>query len=180
VLPIGKILPFTKASPSSPWACPKGLLKTGLRLEAGLVNVRSGWRSSLVSFGIPPEPPRRAFEDVTLPPDGDTMELHYGARSDKQQPCQTRADLVASRPARWLCAVAGTGRRLGGPAGLIGHATGSASVRERPPNLFLWSVTRCVGPWALRRVWEPLGSRDARYRPGEPVEVASQSQLGGW
>jgi SAM-dependent methyltransferase len=44
----------------------------------------------------------------------------------------------------------------------------------------LWFATRCVVPPALRRVNEPLASRDAAFTPGEAEHLASQSQLAGW
>ena len=49
-----------------------------------------------------------------------------------------------------------------------------------PFYLLLWFVTRCVVPGALRRVNEPLGSRDAAYTPFEATQVAGQSSLSGW
>jgi ubiquinone/menaquinone biosynthesis C-methylase UbiE len=49
-----------------------------------------------------------------------------------------------------------------------------------PFYLLLWFVTRCIVPGALRRVNEPLGSRDAAYTPGEAAQVARQSHLDGW
>jgi ubiquinone/menaquinone biosynthesis C-methylase UbiE len=49
-----------------------------------------------------------------------------------------------------------------------------------PAWLLLWSVTRLVVPPALRRVNEPLGSRDAAYTPVEAGQLARGSQLIGW
>jgi len=46
--------------------------------------------------------------------------------------------------------------------------------------LMLWSVTRWVVPAALRRVHEPLSSRDAAYTVSEAVRLARQSHLTGW
>jgi ubiquinone/menaquinone biosynthesis C-methylase UbiE len=46
--------------------------------------------------------------------------------------------------------------------------------------LLLWFVTRFVVPPALRRVNEPLGSRDAAFTPEEAADLAQQSQLAGW
>ena len=37
-----------------------------------------------------------------------------------------------------------------------------------------------VVPAALRRVNEPLGSRDAAYTPQEAARLAEQSRLSGW
>ena len=37
-----------------------------------------------------------------------------------------------------------------------------------------------VVPAALRRVNEPLGSRNAAYTPGEAARLAEQSRLSGW
>ena len=49
-----------------------------------------------------------------------------------------------------------------------------------PFYLLLWFVTRCVVPRALRRVNEPLGSRDAAFTPGEAAKLAARSRLAGW
>ena len=49
-----------------------------------------------------------------------------------------------------------------------------------PCWLLLWFVTRVVGPAALRRVNEPLGSRNAAYTPQEAARLAEQSRLNGW
>ena len=49
-----------------------------------------------------------------------------------------------------------------------------------PFYLLLWFVTRCVVPKALRRVNEPLGSRDAAFTPEEAADLAGQSRLTGW
>jgi ubiquinone/menaquinone biosynthesis C-methylase UbiE len=49
-----------------------------------------------------------------------------------------------------------------------------------PFYLLLWFVTRCVVPRALRRVNEPLGSRDAAFTPQEAANLAAQSHLTGW
>jgi ubiquinone/menaquinone biosynthesis C-methylase UbiE len=46
--------------------------------------------------------------------------------------------------------------------------------------LLMWFVTRCIVPQALRRVNEPLGSRDAAYSPREAADLAAQSRLSGW
>jgi ubiquinone/menaquinone biosynthesis C-methylase UbiE len=46
--------------------------------------------------------------------------------------------------------------------------------------LLLWFATRFVVPAALRRVNEPLGSRDAAYTPQETAQLATRSQLRGW
>ncbi|MBC8264593.1 MAG: class I SAM-dependent methyltransferase [Anaerolineales bacterium] len=46
--------------------------------------------------------------------------------------------------------------------------------------LLLWFVTRVVAPAALRRVNEPLSSRDAAYTPQEAARLAEQSRLRGW
>lgn len=46
--------------------------------------------------------------------------------------------------------------------------------------LLLWFATRFVVPMALRRVNEPLGSRDAAYTPEEAAQLAGQSRLTGW
>jgi ubiquinone/menaquinone biosynthesis C-methylase UbiE len=49
-----------------------------------------------------------------------------------------------------------------------------------PFYLLLWFVTRCIVPGALRRVNEPLGSRDAAYTPDEALRLARQSHLDDW
>jgi ubiquinone/menaquinone biosynthesis C-methylase UbiE len=49
-----------------------------------------------------------------------------------------------------------------------------------PFYLLLWFATRFVVPRALRRVGEPLGSRNASYTPQEAAHLANQSGLTGW
>jgi ubiquinone/menaquinone biosynthesis C-methylase UbiE len=49
-----------------------------------------------------------------------------------------------------------------------------------PFYLLLWFATNVVVPAALRRVKEPLGSRNASYTPQEAAELAGQSRLRGW
>lgn len=49
-----------------------------------------------------------------------------------------------------------------------------------PLYLLLWFATRCVVPAALRRVNEPLGSRNAAFTPGEAADLAGGSRLSGW
>ena len=49
-----------------------------------------------------------------------------------------------------------------------------------PFYLLLWFVTRCIVPQALRRVNEPLGSRDAAFTVQEAAHLAGQSRLAGW
>jgi ubiquinone/menaquinone biosynthesis C-methylase UbiE len=49
-----------------------------------------------------------------------------------------------------------------------------------PYYLLIWFVTRCVVPPALRRVNEPLASRNAAYTPGEAAHLATHSRLRGW
>jgi ubiquinone/menaquinone biosynthesis C-methylase UbiE len=49
-----------------------------------------------------------------------------------------------------------------------------------PLYLLLWFATHAVVPAALRRVQEPLGSRNAAYTPQEAAELAAQSRLTGW
>jgi ubiquinone/menaquinone biosynthesis C-methylase UbiE len=44
----------------------------------------------------------------------------------------------------------------------------------------LWFATNFVVPSSLRRVNEPLGSRDAAYTPREAADLAARSHLGGW
>jgi ubiquinone/menaquinone biosynthesis C-methylase UbiE len=49
-----------------------------------------------------------------------------------------------------------------------------------PFYLLLWFATHCVVPRALRRVNEPLGSRDAAFTLQEAAHLAAQSHLVGW
>jgi ubiquinone/menaquinone biosynthesis C-methylase UbiE len=49
-----------------------------------------------------------------------------------------------------------------------------------PFYLLIWFATRCVVPRALRRVSEPLGSRNAAYTPPEAAALAAHSRLSGW
>jgi ubiquinone/menaquinone biosynthesis C-methylase UbiE len=49
-----------------------------------------------------------------------------------------------------------------------------------PFYLLLWFATHCVVPAALRRVNEPLASRNAAYTPSEAAILTEQSQLRGW
>ena len=49
-----------------------------------------------------------------------------------------------------------------------------------PAWLLLWFATHVVVPRALRRVNEPMGSRDAAYTPQEAAQLAGQSRLAGW
>jgi ubiquinone/menaquinone biosynthesis C-methylase UbiE len=49
-----------------------------------------------------------------------------------------------------------------------------------PFYLLLWFATHCVVPRPLRRVNEPLGSRNASFTPQEAVQSATQSRLTGW
>ena len=49
-----------------------------------------------------------------------------------------------------------------------------------PLYLLLWFATRFVVPGALRRVNEPLGSRDAAFTLQEAACLAGQSRLTGW
>ena len=54
--------------------------------------------------------------------------------------------------------------------------------RDLPPPAYLliWFVTRFIVPPSLRRVGEPLGSRNAAYDPYEAAKLAQSSQLTGW
>ncbi len=49
-----------------------------------------------------------------------------------------------------------------------------------PFYLLLWFATRCIVPKVLRRVNEPLGSRNAAFTLQEAVDLAVQSHLTGW
>ncbi len=49
-----------------------------------------------------------------------------------------------------------------------------------PAWLLLWFATRFLMPSALRRVNEPLASRDAAYTPQEATQLARESQLSDW
>jgi ubiquinone/menaquinone biosynthesis C-methylase UbiE len=46
--------------------------------------------------------------------------------------------------------------------------------------MLLWFVTHVVAPRAIRRINEPLGSRDAAFTPEEAVQLASGSRLHNW
>lgn len=48
------------------------------------------------------------------------------------------------------------------------------------PWLLLWFATHVVVPQPLRRVGEPLGSRNAAYTPAEATALAQASKLTGW
>jgi len=54
--------------------------------------------------------------------------------------------------------------------------------RDLPPPAYLliWLVSRFVVPSSLRRVGEPLGSRNAAYDPYEAAKLAQTSLLTGW
>lgn len=71
------------------------------------------------------------------------------------------------------------------PAGQ-GHRGGSFLIFDlrrdmaMPLWLLLWFATHCVVPVALRRVNEPMGSRNAAYTPQEAAELARRSRLSGW
>ncbi|HSJ56795.1 MAG TPA: methyltransferase domain-containing protein [Anaerolineae bacterium] len=49
-----------------------------------------------------------------------------------------------------------------------------------PFYVLLWTATRCIVPRALRRVNEPLGSRDAAFTLHEAADLAARSRLTGW
>lgn len=49
-----------------------------------------------------------------------------------------------------------------------------------PAYVLIWLVTHRVVPRALRRVQEPLGSRNAAYIPEEITALAQGSRLAGW
>ncbi len=49
-----------------------------------------------------------------------------------------------------------------------------------PIYMLLWFATRFIVPPALRRVNEPLGSRDAAYAAHEVQELVMKSRLSGW
>ncbi|MBN1659356.1 MAG: methyltransferase domain-containing protein [Anaerolineae bacterium] len=49
-----------------------------------------------------------------------------------------------------------------------------------PFYVLLWTATRYVVPRALRRVNEPLGSRDAAFTLHEAADLAARSRLTGW
>jgi ubiquinone/menaquinone biosynthesis C-methylase UbiE len=49
-----------------------------------------------------------------------------------------------------------------------------------PVWLLLWFAQHVVVPAALRRVNEPLGSRNAAYTPEEAAQLAERSRLSGW
>jgi ubiquinone/menaquinone biosynthesis C-methylase UbiE len=49
-----------------------------------------------------------------------------------------------------------------------------------PCWLLLWFATHVIVPASLRRVNEPLSSRNAAYTPQEAARLAEQSRLSGW
>jgi len=49
-----------------------------------------------------------------------------------------------------------------------------------PVYLLIWFVTRFIVPEALRRIDEPLNSRNASYTPQEAMGMAAVSKLAGW
>jgi len=49
-----------------------------------------------------------------------------------------------------------------------------------PCWLLLWFATHVIVPAALRRVNEPLSSRNAAYTPHEAARLAEQSRLSSW
>ena len=49
-----------------------------------------------------------------------------------------------------------------------------------PFYLLLWIITHLIAPRALRRIREPLSSRDAAYSPHEATQMATRSRLSGW
>jgi len=49
-----------------------------------------------------------------------------------------------------------------------------------PFYLLLWTITHFMAPRALRRIREPLSSRDAAYTPHEATQMATCSRLSGW
>ncbi len=77
-------------------------------------------------------------------------------------------------------------RVLRGPGDAEGRPGGSFLVFDlrrdvaAPFWLMLWFVTHFIVPAALRRVNEPLSSRNAAYAPQEAAQLAKQSQLNGW
>jgi ubiquinone/menaquinone biosynthesis C-methylase UbiE len=49
-----------------------------------------------------------------------------------------------------------------------------------PFYFLLWIITHFMAPRALRRIREPLSSRDAAYTPHEATQMATRSRLSGW
>jgi ubiquinone/menaquinone biosynthesis C-methylase UbiE len=54
--------------------------------------------------------------------------------------------------------------------------------RDMPPPFYLlvWFATKVVVPPTLRRIGEPLASRNAAYDPFEVARLAQTSRLTGW
>jgi ubiquinone/menaquinone biosynthesis C-methylase UbiE len=54
--------------------------------------------------------------------------------------------------------------------------------RDMPPPFYLlvWFATKVVVPMTLRRIGEPLASRNAAYDPYEVARLAQTSRLTGW
>jgi len=46
--------------------------------------------------------------------------------------------------------------------------------------LLIWFVSNVVVPEALKRIYEPMASRDAAYTPAEAQQLVSASKLTGW
>lgn len=49
-----------------------------------------------------------------------------------------------------------------------------------PFYLLIWIITHLIAPRALRRIREPLSSRDAAYTPHEVAKMAVSSRLSDW
>ncbi len=49
-----------------------------------------------------------------------------------------------------------------------------------PFYVLLWIITHFIAPRPLRRIREPLSSRDAAYTPTEAAQMATRSRLSGW
>ncbi len=54
--------------------------------------------------------------------------------------------------------------------------------RDMPPPAYVlvWFATHCIVPEVLRRINEPLASRNAAYDPYEAAKLAQSSRLTGW
>ena len=74
-------------------------------------------------------------------------------------------------------------RRPDPKCGILGGAYIIYDLRRdvaAPCRLLLWFATSVVVPAALRRVNEPMASRNAAYTPMEVAQVAARSRLTGW
>jgi ubiquinone/menaquinone biosynthesis C-methylase UbiE len=88
-----------------------------------------------------------------------------------------------SRPVMVLDEVCRVLRRPDPVRGRLGGAFVILDIRRDlswPAWLSVWIATRVIVPGALRRINEPMASRDAAYTPAEASRLLDQSRLSGW